>query len=693
MTNIKVSFCIPTMNRLKDIQATLRKNLEDNREDRDSIEFIILSFDSDSSTKEWINNNFKEDLDTGYLKFYISDKLKFWHFGKAKNAFKDLMNGEIYASLDGDNYTGYRGGKHILDIFEKYQYKCIFHQFQGDWGDGTCGRVSMAKSEYIEIGYDESFLPRQWDELDAMLSILVNKPNVKYVCYEGKSIFNKSKPFNRYFVDHNIQIDQIELDAKQDPLYSRIQQNKISEGQHNSNYVRDDAALKYSSIFNHLSSYIKNTKNISLKNKYISEIVEVQREIIDILDSEILLKWFLERQNNHDISFQKGDVLLISCVKNEANLKEWYQYYKKLGVNRFLLIDDYSSHKIINELPYEDVYVWKPICGNFRYAKVLWMEIILLSFARDYWVLTVDGDEYLTLPELLNSKEIFDKDALKLLIDYAESKNKKYFGGFLLDIFPSGENYLEIKNNEFIPIEQFTNFQYREVFNSRNIYLKQNTVKWSYGVYGDWAASIDIRFRLNGSFDSLRKFPFLKYKHGIHLNQGFHDLIIDKEKRTYKDLSSSDLLPLIHYKLYVTQLDAETNDRRPTNVYHHETEKNLIKLRRDILNHLKYASVSPFSYKYYDYWSVPLPELKSINLLFIYELNKIDLNDLIERAVVVVLLNQKVKGYYDGVLHVSTVDEAVSWFVRNTPYKYIDIRGKKMFLSCVKNQEGISNEV
>ena len=282
MSGIVLSFCTPVMNRLSDLQSTLRRNLDDNREHQEKIEFVVVCFDRDAVTATWVKRNFSEEIASGYLRFYQSTSLKKWHFGRAKNAFRGLLRGRIYASLDGDNFTGPAGGKHIIEVFEAYEYNCIFHQFQGDWGDGTCGRVSMTREDYETIGYDEYLLARQWDELDAILTILVQNPLRRYICYQGKSIATKSWPFKRFIQENDIKIHTIELDGKLDPLLHA--RSGVSVGKHKSSYVHDNEELKYSSIFNHLSSFCKNTRDDALCNSYINELVDIQRIIAERLD-------------------------------------------------------------------------------------------------------------------------------------------------------------------------------------------------------------------------------------------------------------------------------------------------------------------------------------------------------------------------------------------------------------------------
>ncbi len=64
MSEVLLSFCTPVMDRLADLQATLRRNLDDNRVQQDRIEFIVMGFDNDTKTADWIQQNFSEDLAT-----------------------------------------------------------------------------------------------------------------------------------------------------------------------------------------------------------------------------------------------------------------------------------------------------------------------------------------------------------------------------------------------------------------------------------------------------------------------------------------------------------------------------------------------------------------------------------------------------------------------------------------------------
>lgn len=696
MREIKLSFCVPVMNRLSDIQATLRQNLADNFNDRHQIEFIVVCFDKDEKTSKWILDNFRAELASGYLRFYRSDRLETWHFGKAKNAFRNLMKGRIYVSLDGDNFTGPGGGRYIIDIFEANAYDCVLHQFQGNWGDGTCGRISLTAEDYRTSGYDDNFLPRQWDELDALLSILVRHPSRRYVCYAGKSIVKKSQPFARFISDNDIQVNTVELDPNSDPLVRAS--TTVAVGQNKNSYVQDDERLKYSSVFNHLTSFFKNTSSDALRARYVSELVDVQRTMAAKLEIDVLMHWYLMPTRADACVVEPGRIVLTACIRNEEHLEEWLDHYRGLGVTRFLLVDDGSSDPISQRIKAPDVWVWKPKCGIFRYSKAFWLEILLRNYACNRWSITVDSDEYLELPRVAqaNAKAaVHPNTPLSQLVKWAHAKNIRYFSGFLLDLVPDRKCLPKIRSRQALPRGAFSHYQFRPITVSK-LYERQNTVKWSYNYHANWAYRIDIRYRLNRAFDSLRKFPVFLMDVDVHLNQGFHDLIVSGEKRSAKEMGRADLLPIRHYKMFSTQQDAISQEVRPTSSYHHETRVNLDRLRRNFDATLAGAVMSPFTYQFFDYSLVPVPGTSHITVRAVGAEKEASVNEtfglaLLRKADIFVKLKNGAACVRNGAIEAKSMDDAVDWLRAMTPFHTVVERSTNHVTLALGN--GLNNDI
>jgi len=164
----KITFVMALMNRFHQIEQTLIKNLEDNWEDRDEVEFVLMDINSKDGFRKWIREiDLTKYTDCGFLRYYETDVLDTWHASIGKNTATHQAYGKIVVTLDCDNYTGYRGGRFVIDQFEKHDYNCVLHQF--DWipHNGNFGRIALTKKKFNEIGgYDQSFLPMGYQDWD-----------------------------------------------------------------------------------------------------------------------------------------------------------------------------------------------------------------------------------------------------------------------------------------------------------------------------------------------------------------------------------------------------------------------------------------------------------------------------------------------------------------------------------------------
>lgn len=184
--DLKLSFCITCKNRMHQIKKTLPTNLEENFVEKDKIEFVLVDFGSTDGLKDWIVNNFKHELESGYLKYYYTDELPYWHACIAKNTAHYYAKNDIVVNLDCDNYTGNRGGKYVIDQFIA-DNRVLLHQFN-EFGDGTYGRIAVFKKYFDKIGgYDESFEPMAFHDTDLLirmelLGLKYIRINVKEYC-------------------------------------------------------------------------------------------------------------------------------------------------------------------------------------------------------------------------------------------------------------------------------------------------------------------------------------------------------------------------------------------------------------------------------------------------------------------------------------------------------------------------------
>ena len=167
---LTLSFCITCKNRFHQISRTLPQNLNDNRDAKDVIEFVPVDFGSTDGLQEWVKANFMAEIEAGYLKYYCTEELPFWHASVAKNTAHMYATHQIAVNLDCDNLTGKDGGLFVIDNMLKYgPGGTIIHQFDNEW-NGTYGRIALSKSNFIRLGgYDESFEPSGFQDTDLLL--------------------------------------------------------------------------------------------------------------------------------------------------------------------------------------------------------------------------------------------------------------------------------------------------------------------------------------------------------------------------------------------------------------------------------------------------------------------------------------------------------------------------------------------
>lgn len=164
--DIRLTFCVTHKNRTKYLQQTLAQNLSDNRSNP-NVDFVLVDFDDDMSTVDWLKSEFKEELKNGGLKVYHSDDLDEWHSPKAKNCAHALAEGDILVNLDCDNYTGPDGGSFLVKRFLEAPHEIVLWQYSRRKLDGSFGRIAIAKDTFYHLGgYNESFLPMGFQDGD-----------------------------------------------------------------------------------------------------------------------------------------------------------------------------------------------------------------------------------------------------------------------------------------------------------------------------------------------------------------------------------------------------------------------------------------------------------------------------------------------------------------------------------------------
>lgn len=139
----------------------------------------------------------------------------------------------------------------------------------------------------------------------------------------------------------------------------------------------------------------------------------------------------IERAGSETIQIAPQDILCCVAVRNEAaRLPHFVDYYRQLGVGRFLVVDNGSADGTRDWLAQQpDVYVWKSAL-SFRKANFgsSWFELLLRRYGVGQWCLIVDADELFYYPEC-------ERRNLRSLCSSLEKRGKRAFNAVLLDMY------------------------------------------------------------------------------------------------------------------------------------------------------------------------------------------------------------------------------------------------------------------
>ncbi|WP_425093807.1 glycosyltransferase family 2 protein [Tropicimonas sp. S265A] len=131
---------------------------------------------------------------------------------------------------------------------------------------------------------------------------------------------------------------------------------------------------------------------------------------------------------------QSQDILCFVTARNERiRLPYFLDYYRNLGVDQFLFVDNGSSDGSVDYLAAQpDVSVWSTQ-ASYRSARfgMDWTSQLLRKHGTGHWCLTVDPDEFLVYP-------FCETRPLRALTDWMDASRLRALPAMLLDMYPRG---------------------------------------------------------------------------------------------------------------------------------------------------------------------------------------------------------------------------------------------------------------
>lgn len=127
-------------------------------------------------------------------------------------------------------------------------------------------------------------------------------------------------------------------------------------------------------------------------------------------------------------------IILLCTLRNERiRLPFFLRYYRDLGIEHFLFVDNDSedgSREFLAEQ--SDVSIWTTK-GGYKASRfgVDWLTHLQRRYCHGHWCLTVDVDEFLVYP-------FCETRPLRALTDWLDASAIRAFSAMMLDMYPKG---------------------------------------------------------------------------------------------------------------------------------------------------------------------------------------------------------------------------------------------------------------
>lgn len=203
---------------------------------------------------------------------------------------------------------------------------------------------------------------------------------------------------------------------------------------------------KMSPKFREKMFYLKFAKNPIRKLNQIKEIKKIHKG--DLEEYKALKNLILKTDDGYDFAkefcnaqfimekdgkiIEKSPILVCLVKDDLIRIKKFLQYYKELGVENFIFIDNNSTdgtfELLLNQ---ENVVVYRCTEKYTTIRRQAWIAKIMSIYGTNKWYLVLDSDEFL-------SYEGCEKHSIQDFIKYLEKINIKRAKTLTIDMYSDG---------------------------------------------------------------------------------------------------------------------------------------------------------------------------------------------------------------------------------------------------------------
>ncbi len=242
-------------------------------------------------------------------------------------------------------------------------------------------------------------------------------------------------------------------------------------------------------------------------------------------------------------------ILLFSTLRNErVRLPYFLGYYRKLGVDHFLIIDNESDDGSREYLMTQgDVSVWTT-GHSYKRSRfgVDWLNWLQMRHAHGHWALVVDPDEFFVYP-------FCDTRPLRALTDWLDASFIKSFGAMLLDMYPKGSIGVQPYAEGQDP------FEIAQYFDSGNYQINRNPKYGNLWIQGGPRARTffaDMPERA----PALNKIPLVKWHRDYAYVSSTHMLLPRGLNQVYDEWGGEKASGCLLHAKFLNSFSTKTNE-------------------------------------------------------------------------------------------------------------------------------------
>lgn len=246
------------------------------------------------------------------------------------------------------------------------------------------------------------------------------------------------------------------------------------------------------------------------------------RRLVWLVEKSLPFTWMLWRdwRAGHQLSVAQDNtariapktILLAMCLRNEApRLPAFTDYYRRLGVTHFLIVDNGSSDGLMEwAREQNDVSVWRTE-ASYREAAfgMRWVNDLLRRHGTGHWCVVCDPDEFLVYPKM-------ETRDLHALTGFLDEEKRPVMHALLIDAYsdrPLSETVLGRGSDPFQVCPYFDSDGYIQ------------TPGWGGTTWIRGGPRLRVHFNDGRAWQApaLNKIPLVKWRWFYHYRNSMHD--------------------------------------------------------------------------------------------------------------------------------------------------------------------------